>query len=391
VSTVRRVVSATRASRLAALVAALTVAAAVVVGCGSSTASSSKSSAGSGAGTATTANVKHSGITIAFVELFDEPDAQGVAQGVQAAAAKYGASVVVTGPSEPDPSQEVADFQNVVAAGAKGVIVQANPPSQFQRPIETAIKQGVDVESDLLPTDGSGTNYLVGPSIAGAGGGVARLFASKWGANAHGTAYVGVCETGLPQFVDGFDAFKAAMAKLEPGVVTQMVATAATDQGNFAAWQRIIAQHSSALGYWGECTQDLTSLIKLKQQNPTSKWLDATEGGESPLASPAIQKGYLTGATSSRDFVTGYVAATLMLQHLISRKAEPKGWINTGFDVMSKTNSVAVAKTNASASFAAQYYKGLIDSLLANPAASEPQAGALTKLDAPNPSIGGGS
>jgi ABC-type sugar transport system substrate-binding protein len=389
VSNVRRVLAAARASRATVLMAAVTCAAAVVTGCGSSGNSSPKSSTGTIAGSTATTKVKHSGIKIAFVELFDEPDAQGVAEGVQAAAARYGASVTVTGPPEPDPTQEVADFQNVVAAGAKGVIVQANPPSQFERPIETAIKQGVDVESDLLPTDGSGTKYLVGPSIAGAGAGVAQLFASKWGAHAHGTAYVGVCETGLPQFVDGFDAFKAALAKLEPGVTTQMVATAASDQSNFAAWQRIIAQHPSALGYWGECTQDLTSLIKLKQESPTSKWLNATEGGESPLASPAIQKGYLTGATSSRDFVTGYVAATLMLQHLISGKAEPTGWINTGFDVMSKANSVAVAKTNASASYAAHYYKHLIASLLANPTATEPQAGALTKLDAPDPSIDG--
>jgi ABC-type sugar transport system substrate-binding protein len=380
-----------------ALVAALF--AVVIAACGSSSSnasggSSSASSGNSGASTNTGSSTSSSvagtgkGITIGFVELFNEPYAIQIANGIKAAAARYGASVKVSGPASLDPSTAISDFQNLAAAGAKGILADAYPADQWKHPISQAVSQGIDVDTIDDSSPGSGTSFQVGAPQQAMGAADAEVMAAKLGKGATGTVIQGICVPGLPVLTTPALGFTKEMKTLEPGVSVKQVATGGSDAQDFAAWQRIIAQNSSALGFWGPCDQDLPALVKLKQSNPGSKWLSTlTAGGENPIGWTAIPKGLMTADITKRGFVQGYVAATLMLQHLVKKTPEPKGWINTGFDVLTKTTAPAIAKALLSSTAAEAYYGGLLKKYTTKPPIqSTNQNAQQTLFAAQNPS-----
>jgi ABC-type sugar transport system substrate-binding protein len=344
----------------------------------------------SGGGSASTAGTGK-GITIGFVELFNEPYALQIAEGIKAAAAKYGASVKISGPASLDPSTAISDFQNLAAAGAKGILVDAYPADQWKHPISQAVAQGVDVDTIDDSSPGSGTSFQVGAPQQAMGAADARVMAAQLGKGANGTVIAGICVPGLPVLVTPTLGFTKEMKKLEPGITVKQLATGGSDAQDFAAWQRIIAQNSSALGFFGPCDQDLPALIKLKQSDPGSKWLSTlTAGGENPIGWSGIPKGLMTAAITKRGFVQGYVAATLMLKHLVNKTPEPKGWINTGFDVLDKTTTPAIAKALSSSSAAESYYGGLLKKFTTDPPIqSTDQNAQQTLFAAQNPSHNG--
>jgi ABC-type sugar transport system substrate-binding protein len=373
---------------IAALLAATSLAI-VAAGCGSSSSSSSSSPASS-SGSATTAasssGKSGKGITIGFVQLFNEPYALQIANGIRAAAAHYGAHVNVSGPSAIDPTTAISDFQNLVTTGAKGILVMAYPAELWTHPIETAVKQGVDVDTIDISSPGSGSNFHVGSPRQQMGAEVAQLYAKQLGPNAKGTVVAGICVPGLPQLTSPTAGFKTELAKLDPGITVKTVATGGSDAQDFAAWQRIVAQNPTALGFFGPCDQDLPALVKLKQVSPGSKWLGTlTSGGENPVGWAAIPKGTLESAVTQRGYVEGYVAATLMLNHLVNGTPEPKGWIDTGFDLMTKSTVAGVAKALSSPAAAQAYYQGLITKLTTNPPTINPENAQQDNFVQPTP------
>jgi ribose transport system substrate-binding protein len=363
---------------LFALPVALVIGAAVT-GCGSSTNDGSSSGSSTGGNSGTEASGKE--VMLGFVQMDSEPYPNQVAAGIEAAAKKYGAEVTVTGPDTLNPSQTVTDFQNLLSTGVDGVLLQQTAPELFVRPIETAVEQGVPVNTITNPAPEGGTNFTIGEPFHGIGAGIGATFSEKLGPDASGTVYVGVCAPGIVAIEAVIEGFENELAKGSPNVSVEEVATAAAPSENYAAWQRIVAQHPEALGYYGICDQDVTSLIKVKQQNPDSKWLSGSEGGENPLTAPAIQRGELTAAIFQRGFVQGYVAAALMLEHLINGKPEPEGWVNTGYDVITAQNAKEIETVAASTSAATSYYEGLINKLIAEPSAKQPQEAQVTEAN----------
>ena len=134
------------------------------------------------------------------------------------------------------------------------------------------------------------------------------------------------------------------MKTLLPNVKVTHVATAGDPAGNFAAWQRIIAKNPNALGFVGPCDQDLPSLVKVKEQSPDSKWLSGvTSGGENPLSSPSIQAGTLTVDDLAARLRPGLRRGEAHARAADQQERAPQGWIDTGFDLMTKENSEDVA------------------------------------------------
>jgi hypothetical protein len=134
------------------------------------------------------------------------------------------------------------------------------------------------------------------------------------------------------------------------------------------------------------CDQDLPALVKLKQENPHSKWLNAlTSGGENPIGSAAIPAGTLTSTVTQRGFVEGFVAAKLMLEGIINHRVQPKRWIDTGFDLMPKSNVAQVAAALKSPAAAEADYGGLTAKLTTNPPVINPENDQQNTFNEPNP------
>ena len=115
-------------------------------------------------GKPTSASTAHSagGVTIGFVPIFAEPYATQIAEGLDSAAKPFGASVKVSGPTSLDPTTAIADFQDLVPAGAKGVLPMAYPAQLWNKPISVAVGQGVDVDTIDISSPGSGSNFHTG-------------------------------------------------------------------------------------------------------------------------------------------------------------------------------------------------------------------------------------
>ena len=363
--------------RLAALVAASSAVAVMAAGgfSGSSQAATGHSA---------------SGVTIGFVQLFAEPYATQIAEGIEASAKPFGATVKVSGPSSLDPTTAIADFQNLASAGAKGILTMAFPEQLWRKPISVAGSQGIAVDTIDISSQGPGSSFHTGSPRQQMGAAVARYFATKLPSGAKGLIVSGICVPGLPQLTSPVAGFKTQMKKIDPGINVITVATGGSDAADFAAWQRIIAKYPTALGFFGACDQDLPALVKLKQQNPNSKWLNGvSSAGENPVGWSALEKGTLTAAVTQRGYVEGVVAGHLMLEDLVKHKAEPKGWIDTGFDLMTKSTVGVLSKALASPAASQAYYSGLIAKLETNPPTINPEDNQQNTFNVPTPTHNG--
>jgi len=329
-------------------------------------------------------------VTIGFVQLFNQPYAIQIANGIKVAAKEYGASVKVTGPSSINPAAAISNFQNLTSSDVDGILTMGYPAELWKRPISTAVKQGINVATIDISSPGSGSSFHVGSPRQQMGAANAKLIAQKLGKNAKGQIVAGICVPGLPQLTSPIKGLQTGLKKYAPGITVKTVTTGGSPAENFAAWQRIVSDNPDALGFFGPCDQDLPSVVKLKETDKSSKWLgNMSSGGEDPVGWKAIPAGTLTSQTTQRGFVQGYVAAKLMLEHLVNGKKEPSGWIDTGYDLMTKSNVKNVAAALSSSAAAKKYYAGLLKALTNNPPTIKDENAQQTKFNVPSPTRDG--
>jgi ABC-type sugar transport system substrate-binding protein len=157
----------------------------------SNSASTSSTSAASAGGTATSSSASASksgvGIKVALVDIYNAPYTDEMAAGAKAAAAAVGASFTQTGPPGLNPTTAIADFQNVVASGAKGVLLMAYPAPLWKQPVNHAIAQGVTVATADDYANTSKATFHIGAPKVTMGEDLAKAFAAKLPADAKGT------------------------------------------------------------------------------------------------------------------------------------------------------------------------------------------------------------
>ena len=287
------------------------------------------------------------------------------------------------GPPGLNPPTEVSALQNASAAGSKGIIVGAFPAELFQRPIDDAVQKGITVETLDVPAPASQASAHFGPSKFALGVALADDWAKVLGKGKKGYVQPGVCVPGLPVLDAVVSGFKSEMTKLEPGVTTKAALNVTGDPtSNFTSWQRVTTQESDALGFFGVCDQDAPNLVKVKQASG-GKYLIGTTSGDTAATVAQVKSGTLNTVVSQDGFVQGYTSMYFLLQHLINKKPIPKGWFNTGLQVITKANSAkALARlksTDPKVSYA--YYESVITKLLAEKPTASP-SGALTSPDA---------
>ena len=292
------------------------------------------------------------------------------------------------GPPGLNPPTEVSALQSAAAAGSKGIIVGAFPAELFQRPIDDAVAKGISVVTLDVPAPASQASAHFGPSKFALGVALADDWAKQLGKGKKGYVQPGVCVPGLPVLDAVVNGFRSEMAKLEPGVTTRAALNVTGDPtSNFTSWQRVTTQDSDALGFFGVCDQDAPNLVKVKEASG-GKYLIGTTSGDTAATVAEVKNGTLNTVVSQDGFVQGYTSMYFLLQNLINKKPIPKGWFNTGLQVITKANATqALARlksTDPKVSYA--YYQSVITKLLAeNP--TESPSDALTSPDAgPTPS-----
>ncbi len=337
---------------------------------GGSTASGSSTAAGSSvagsSGSAPTGKYA-SGKKIILDTLFRAPLAQNQAAGAKLAASEAGASVNWVGPADINPTEAIKDLQNAVASGADGAIVAAFPGNLFKVPIDHANMPVITID---LESPGSKAITHLGPNKYALGVELAQQFAKALPANAKGEFVGGICVPGLPVLIAPQQGFVDTMKKLRPGTTFKInVPVDGDPTKNFGSWQRIIAQNPKALGFFGECDQDVPNLIKLKTDSK-AKYLIGATSGDSPENIAAVKSGIMTSIISQNGWPEGYLSAAILLGHIAKKTPLPNGWIDTGMTAITKSNADEVTARIKDPSLNAAEFKSFIAKVLANPQAA---------------------
>ncbi len=348
--------------------------------CGSSSKSSGSSSPAStgstGSGTVTTSSGSSaavpsgkyaSGKRIILDTLYRAPLAQNQAAGAKLAASEAGASVNWVGPADINPTEAIKDLQNAVAAGADGAIVAAFPGNLFKVPIDHADMPSITID---LESPGSKAVTHLGPNKYALGVALAQEFAKAMPAKASGEFVGGICVPGLAVLIAPQQGFVDTMKKLQPGVTFKInIPVDGDPTKNYGSWQRIIAQNPNALGFFGECDQDVPNLIKLKKDSG-AKYLIGATSGDSPENIAAVKSGIMTSIISQNGWPEGYLSASILLGHIAKKTPLPNGWIDTGYTAITKANSDEVTARINNPSLNAVEFKTFIQNVLSNPQAA---------------------
>lgn len=320
------------------------------------------------------------GKQLALVGLYASPYTTNIAAGARAAADLDGANFVQLGPTGLDPNKAIADFQNTVAGGTVGVLAMAFPSEIWTTPIDKAAGLGVSVVTSDVAAPGSKAVTHVGPGKVAMGAALADAYAAELPKDASGIIVPGICVAGLRNLEAPLEGFTDRLEKERPGIdVIKPEVTAGDVPGNFAAWQRIQAKYPKAIGFVGACDQDLTNLLKMKEAVSGKFLIGTTAGGDDPQATAAIAGGQMVGAVTQRSWLQGYVGMRVVADNAFRKVAMPKGWIDTGFDIVTKDNVDDIVKVLKDPALADKLYKTLGDKLVADAATAD-----LKPVDYPN-------
>jgi ABC-type sugar transport system substrate-binding protein len=365
-----------RTGRLAVMLASGVAAALAMTAC----ASSPTGSGGSG-----------EGVKVGMVGLYNLPYITATAAGSQAAADKVGATFTQYGPQGLDPNKAIADFQNAVAAGNKGMLVFPYPGELWASPLNRAIDQGITVASTDVYSDTSKVMTHVGTAKVAMGAALADEYLKQIPNDAQGEIVPGICVAGLEVLMAPLGGFTTRIEEERPGVkVIEPEVTSGDPGANFAAWQRIVAKYPDAVGFVGLCDVDVPNLVKVKQADPNATFLTGvTAGGDDPTAIQALGTGLMVGAISQRPWVEGYVGMSFVLNNLTKGAPMPDGWVNTGYEIVTKDNLATLTPALTDPAAAAEYYGALADKLVQNPNPHKPYAYVYdpASINEPNPTV----
>ena len=321
-------------------------------------------------------SVAKSSKKLVLVQLQSAPFYYQMATGVAAAAKANGFTTSVTGPAQLDPSAAISDTQDAVAAGARGMLVSAF--GSFTPILNRALAQNVSVCTADVADPGSKVPCHIGSPTANEGAALAKYFATKLGSNASGDIVSGICVPGYPPLAAKISGFTAEMKTLEPHVkVLGPFNVTGAPTTNQAAWLRLASQYPKAIAFFGPCDQDVPSLVRMKETGGSkAHYLIGTiAGGDDPSAMSAIRSGVLTAAVNQHGYVDGYVGGLMLVDHILHGTALAKGWVNTGFDLVTKANvgkiaSVVTTATAGNGADASAFYGPLIKKIDQNPGAA---------------------
>jgi ribose transport system substrate-binding protein len=298
---------------------------------------------------------------------FMGPYTQQLLDGARAAAEECGAEIVTAGPPAFDTQQQVALFQDVVAGGADAVVIVAFPAEFWIRPIDEAVAGGTVVSTFDVESPASLQSLHTAPKQKDQGRAMADVLADALGEGAAGRVIVGICLPGLELIEARIVGFRERMTERLPDVEIPPNFDVSFDQTeNFARWNDVIAQNPGALAYVGYCENDLPSLVRIKEADPSAEYHIGSIG-INPDGLQGIADGTALVAIGQKPFMQGYVAMRAMLENLVAGTPTPRGWIDVQPEVVTAENVaevIAREESLAAGTEATQaYYQPEIDAI----------------------------
>jgi ABC-type sugar transport system substrate-binding protein/outer membrane murein-binding lipoprotein Lpp len=308
-----------------------------------------------------------SDMSVATIVHWQGPYTQLLIDGSQVAADECGAEFQSAGPAGIDPPQHFSIFQDVIATEPNAVVTVAYPADLWVRVIDDTVNAGIPVSTVDVASPTSLESVHAGPRQKDLGIALANIVIDQLGEDAEGQVVGGLCFPALDVIAVRFNGFTETFNERAPNVEVVGPLDVTFDQAeNFARWQEIINTYPDALAYVGFCENDLPNLIRIKEDDPSAEY-EIASIGVNPDALAGIASGVGLGVVGQKPFLQGYVAMRAMLQDMVFGGDTPRGWIDTGPEVVTIDNVEEItAREEAGSEAYREFYADQIDEIFSD-------------------------
>lgn len=303
--------------------------------------------------------------------------AQNAALGMRTAAADAGnVSLSINGPTSTDPTLAQQQVMSELSQSPDAYGIDPFTPDLWQHTLSTVASQVKDVlvmNDKPVVTPSSAASAVVKTYVGISDADYARELATATITNAHlstattGTVLLGQCVPGSAGVLaERNTAFLEVIHSMLPKTTVIQFDSQVLPSANTSAWTSELSAHPTAVLALGGCDQDGSSLYLVKRKlhlKTIVAGIDLT-----PQALEGVADGTLTDTLVDDYFVQGYVATALLID-AARGQALPKGWVNTGYTLVTKANVAAVEKANSSNAASVAYWKPKAEAILQNLAA----------------------
>lgn len=211
-------------------------------------------------------------IKMGFVTIVVNPFIQQVIDGAQAAAADLNVDLQVTGPEGGDADAQLKAAQTLVAAGAKGIMIQPAGES-IAKGLNDIVASGIPiVQVNLLAP--SVKAPFVGERAVESGRILGKKVLEKiGGASATGKVIIGNCFPGFPVLEERGKGVKESLNAASGLTVLGPFDVKVAANENYAAWEALLAANPDLKAFIGLCAPDIASLGKLQAANKTTPFV----------------------------------------------------------------------------------------------------------------------
>lgn len=262
---------------------------------------------------------------------------QVIKRGAEDAGKALGVEVEVVGPASFDATEAIGMFESMVQKKKDGLVVVPMPGEVWVRPIKEAMDAKMPVVTANITSEGSGAESWFGQDEYQSGvilGQEMRKLLEADGKTS-GKIVVGICKPGVAVLEDRYKGFKKGMEGTKYSLTdAKDVTTEKTT--NYSAWENLSTANQDMVAAVGLCSLDIPNMSQVRSRSG-AKWL--VGGYDLNIESlDAIKAGNAQISLGQHPYLQGYLPVLALVQHLRDKKPLPKGWINVGTEIVTKTN-----------------------------------------------------
>jgi ABC-type sugar transport system substrate-binding protein len=309
-------------------------------------------------------------IRIAVVLHLRVPSLLQFCYGAEQAGKEFGFAVDCVGPQKVNTLQQQQIINSEVTnRGVQGIAPLLVDAAGMRNLFASLQKRGIRIVDTGIQTGkfmGNATPLLVAPRDLRTGLAAGNIIISHLPKNPSGEVVATIGVPGLKLCEDRKKGVTQAFASKAPNVKVIWANAADDDIKGPTDWQALITAHPNALAFIGDCASTAPEILGKIHQQTHASWL--VTGSELDPRTPAyIESGDVAGVTSASFWVEGYTAGRVLYEQIAHGKyVNLHGWIDSGTQVVDKSNVAAVVKAFKSQAGLATYYHARVEKLFSN-------------------------
>ena len=264
-----------------------------------------------------------------------------IARGAQDAGKALDVDVEVVGPATADATAAIGMFEGMVQKKKDGLVVIPMPGDVWVKPIKEATGAGIPVVTANITSDGSASEAWFGQDEYQSGVILATEMRKmlEAGGKKNGKVLAGICAPGVAVLEERYKGLKKGLEG-SGFTVTDAKDVGVENTKNYSAWENQATANPDMVAAVGLCSMDIPNLAKVKTRSHGAWLVGGYDLNTETL--DAIKSGNTQISLGQHPYLQGYLPVLAMVQHLRDKKPLPKGWVNVGTEVVTKTNVESV-------------------------------------------------